>query len=245
MTIERRNFPQFFITAPTPCPYLPGQKERKVFTHLIGPDARALASQLLQSGYRRSQSIAYRPACEACSACASTRVAVQDFVWTKSFKRVMKLNADLVTNAAMPQATAEHYDVFRAYIDTRHADGGMADMSVLDFAAMIDETVVDTRLIEYRYGADHPEAGLLAAAVLLDVLPDGLSLIYSFYDPALQHRSLGTFIILDCIAKSKRLNLQYLYLGYFVPGSRKMEYKSRFQPQQRLTPSGWISVASS
>lgn len=242
MTIEMRNFPQFFITAASPCPYLPGQKERKVFTHLVGPDARALAGQLLQSGYRRSQSIAYRPACEACNACASTRVAVQDFVWTKSLKRVTKLNADLVTNAALPQATSEHYDVFRSYIDTRHADGGMADMSVLDFAAMIDETVVDTRLIEYRYGPGHRESGLLVATVLLDVLPDGLSLIYSFFDPALEHRSLGTFIILDCIAKTQRLNLAYLYLGYFVAGSRKMEYKSRFKPQERLTPSGWISV---
>ena len=245
MTVESRNFPQFFITAATPCPYLPGQKERKVFTHLVGPDARALAGQLLQSGYRRSQSIAYRPACEACSACASTRVAVKDFVWSRSFKRVAKLNADLVTNSALPQATSEHYEVFRSYIDTRHADGGMADMSVLDFAAMIDETVVDTRLIEYRYGPGHRECGALVATVLLDVLPDGLSLIYSFFDPALQHRSLGTFIILDCIAKTQRLNLAYLYLGYFVAGSRKMKYKSRFKPQERLTPSGWISVASS
>ena len=214
-----------------------------MFTHLVGPDARALAGQLLQSGYRRSQSIAYRPACEACNACASTRVQVKNFNWTKSFKRVMKSNADLVTNAALPQATSEHYDLFRAYIDTRHADGGMADMSVLDFAAMIDETVVDTRLIEYRFGPQHAQAGLLVATVLLDVLPDGLSLIYSFYDPALQRRCLGTHIILDCIRKTLHLNLPHLYLGYFVSGSRKMEYKSRFRPQQRLTTSGWIPVA--
>lgn len=242
MTIERRNFPQFFITAPTPCPYLPGQKERKVFTHLVGPDARALAGQLLQSGYRRSQSIAYRPACEACSACASTRVQVKDFIWTKSFRRVVKLNSDLVSQAILPQATSEHYDLFRTYVDTRHADGGMADMSILDFAAMIDETVVDTRLIEYRYGPSHPMAGLLIATLLLDVLPDGLSLIYSFYDPAMQQRSLGTYIILDCVAKTATLNLDYLYLGYYVPGSQKMQYKARFQPQQRLTTSGWNIV---
>ncbi|MEP6828024.1 MAG: arginyltransferase, partial [Aestuariivirga sp.] len=126
MTVERRNFPQFFITATSPCPYLPGQKERKVFTHLVGPDARALAGQLLQGGFRRSQSIAYRPACETCNACASTRIPVQQFDWSKSFKRVMKANADLVSHAAQPQATAEHYDLFRAYIDTRHSDGGMA-----------------------------------------------------------------------------------------------------------------------
>ena len=245
MTVERRNFPQFFITATSPCPYLPGQKERKVFTHLVGPDAKLLASQLLQGGFRRSQSIAYRPACEMCNACASTRVPVQRFRWTKGFKRVMKANADLVSNAAQPQAMAEHYDLFRAYIDTRHSDGGMADMSVLDFAAMIDETVVDTRLIEYRYGPSHKNAGQLVGTVLLDVMADGLSLIYSFYDPTEQRRSLGTYIILDCILKTLRLNLPFLYLGYYVAGSSKMEYKSRFQPQERLTPAGWDSLTFS
>ncbi len=242
MTIERRNFPQFFITAPSPCPYLPGQKERKVFTHLVGPDAKALATQLSQGGFRRSQSIAYRPACEACNACSSTRVPVQQFHLSKSFKRVLRDNADLISNAALPQATAEHYDLFRAYIDTRHCEGGMADMSVLDFAAMIDETVVDTRLIEYRYGKSHPDAGQLAATVLLDVLSDGLSLIYSFFDPTQPQRSFGTYVILDCIQKAQRLNLPYLYLGYYVKGSRKMEYKARFVPQERLTTTGWLAV---
>jgi len=240
MTAERRNFPQFFITAPSPCPYLPGREERKVFTHLVGNDSRTLNSQLSQGGFRRSQNIAYKPACDHCSACSSTRVPVTAFHWTRSFRRVLKMNEDLVGSAVRAVATAEHYDLFRAYIDTRHAEGGMADMSVLDFAAMIDETVVDSRLIEYRFRREHPQGGELAACVLVDVLADGLSLIYSFYDPSLTKRSLGTFVILDNILRAHRLNLPYLYLGYYVSGSSKMQYKARFQPQERLGPQGWI-----
>ena len=240
MTVERRNFPQFFITAPSACPYLAGQKERKVFTHLVGNDAKGLATQLIHSGFRRSQNIAYRPACDTCNACVSVRVPVASFDWTRSFRRVMKTNADLAPNLAQPVATSEHYELFRTYVDTRHSDGGMADMSVIDFASMVDETVVDTRLVEYRYPKGHEEAGQLAACVLMDVLMDGLSLIYSFYDPGLPQRSLGTFIILDCLQRAARLNLPYVYLGYFVPGSDKMAYKARFRPQERLLQTGWI-----
>ncbi|MBG1231826.1 arginyltransferase [Aestuariivirga litoralis] len=240
MTAERRNFPQFFITAPSACPYIPGQKERKVFTHLVGNDAKQLSTQLIHSGFRRSQNIAYRPACDACNACVSVRVPVESFDWSRSFRKVIKANADLVPSLAQPVATSEHYDLFRAYIDTRHSDGGMADMSVIDFASMIDETVVDTRLVEYRFPKGHEDAGQLAACVLMDVLMDGLSLIYSFYDPGLPQRSLGSFIILDCIQRAKRLNLPYVYLGYFVPGSTKMAYKARFKPQERLDRTGWV-----
>ncbi|MDE2384190.1 MAG: arginyltransferase [Alphaproteobacteria bacterium] len=240
MSVERRNFPQFFITAATPCPYLPGREERKVFTHLMGQDARQLASQLSHAGFRRSQNIAYKPACDQCAACTSTRIPVKEFDWSKSFRRVLRANSDLVSRAAPAQATAEHYELFRSYIDTRHSDGGMADMSVLDFAAMIDETVVDSRLIEYRYKREHPLGGTLAACVLVDILVDGLSLIYSFFDPGLAQRSPGTFIILDSIQRTQRLNLPYLYLGYLVPGSPKMAYKARFLPQERLGPEGWV-----
>jgi leucyl-tRNA---protein transferase len=240
MTAERRNFPQFFITAPSPCPYLPGREERKVFTHLVGNESRALASQLSQGGFRRSQNIAYKPACDHCNACTSTRVPVAQFEWSRSFRRVLRANIDLVANVAKPVATAEHYDLFRAYIDTRHTDGGMADMSVLDFAAMIDETVVDSRLIEFRLRREHPQAGELVACVLVDILVDGLSLIYSFYDPGLATRSLGTFVILDSILRCQRLQLPYLYLGYFVPGAPKMRYKARFRPQERLGTAGWV-----
>jgi leucyl-tRNA---protein transferase len=240
LSVERRNFPQFFITAAAPCPYLPGRVERKVFTHLVGSEARALNTQLSQGGFRRSQNIAYRPACEGCAACVSVRVPVNSFAAGRSFRRVLSDNADIQSSVVKAKATSEHYALFRAYIDHRHQDGGMADMSVLDFAAMVDDSFVDSRVVEYRFRAGHELEGELAAAVLIDVLGDGISLIYSFYDPELASRSLGTLMILDNIARARRLGLPYLYLGYWVPGSRKMAYKARFMPQERLTPDGWV-----
>jgi leucyl-tRNA---protein transferase len=242
LTIERRNFPQFFITAPTPCPYLPGKFERKVFTHLVGADSRGLNTMLSQGGFRRSQNIAYRPACDHCQACTSVRVAVQDFVLSKNFKRVLRRNADLISEVIKARATSEHYSLFRGYIDTRHSEGGMADMSVLDFAAMVDDTVADSRIVEYRFDDTCENAGEMACAVLMDVLGDGISMIYSFYEPSYEARSLGTLMVLDAIARAQRMGLPYVYLGYFVQGSRKMEYKARFRPQQRLTPDGWKLV---
>lgn len=240
MSIERRNFPQFFITAPSPCPYLPGRVERKVFTHLVGQDARGLNTQLSQGGFRRSQNIAYRPACDGCAACVSVRVPVNTFQLSRNFKRTLRENADVDSTVVKSQATSEHYSLFRSYIDSRHGDGGMADMTVLDFSAMVDDNFVDSRLVEYRRRAADGRPEELLAAVLIDILGDGISMIYSFYDPEQQRRSLGTHMILDNIARVKRLGLPYLYLGYWVRGSRKMDYKSRFVPQERLTPDGWM-----
>lgn len=239
MSIERRNFPQFFITAPSPCPYLTGRVERKVFTHLVGHDARSLNTQLSQGGFRRSQNIAYRPACDGCSACVSVRVPVNTFEMTRSFRRTLKLNADVEPTVVKSEASSEHYSLFRSYIDSRHSDGGMADMTVLDFSAMVDDNFVDSRLVEYRVHDVIDPAGRLVGAVLIDILGDGISMIYSFYDPAEAARGLGTHMILDNIARVRRLGLPYLYLGYWVRGSRKMDYKSRFLPQERLTAEGW------
>jgi arginine-tRNA-protein transferase len=241
VTIERRNFPQFFITAAAPCPYLPGRFERKVFTHLIGSDAKRLNSQLSLGGFRRSQNIAYRPACDGCAACISVRVCADRFEPTRSQQRTLKRNRDLVGTDVKSKATGEQYSLFRSYIDARHGDGGMADMTVLDFAAMVDDTFVDSRLIEYRLKSAS-NASPLVAAVLVDILDDGISMIYSFYDPELAGRGLGTFMILDQIRRAQRLGLPYLYLGYWIKGSRKMSYKANFRPQERLTADGWAAV---
>ena len=240
VSIERRNFPQFFITAPAPCPYLPSRVERKVFTHLIGHEARSLNTQLSQGGFRRSQNIAYRPACDGCAACVSVRVPVNSFEMRRSFRRVLAKNADIESRVSKTKATGEHYSLFRDYIEARHGSGGMAEMSVLDFAAMVDDSFVDSRLVEYRFKSESPHEGELASAVLIDILGDGISLIYSFYDPQLASRSLGNLMILDNIARARRLGLPYVYLGYWVNGSRKMTYKSQFLPQERLTPEGWV-----
>jgi leucyl-tRNA---protein transferase len=239
LSIERRNFPQFFITAPAPCPYLPGRLERKVFTHLVGQDAKSLNTQLSHGGFRRSQNIAYRPACDGCHACISTRVPVNSFRWTSSFERVWRRNADVTAQRVRAKATSEHYALFRDYIDARHGDGGMTEMNVLDFSAMVDETFVESHMTEYRLADDNT----LVGTVLVDTLDDGLSLIYSFYDPYLRKRSLGTFIVLDQILRARTMGLTYAYLGYWVNGSPKMGYKSRFLPQERLTPDGWAMVA--
>jgi leucyl-tRNA---protein transferase len=242
MSIERRNFPQFFITAAGPCPYLPGRLERKVFTHLVGPDAKSLNTQLSNGGFRRSQNIAYRPACDSCQSCKSVRVPVRLFEWTKGFRRNLTRNSDISSTVVAAKATSEHYSLFRTYIDHRHGDGGMVDMTVLDFAAMVDDTLVDSRIVEYRVPTAYNPNGELIAAVLVDVLNDGISLIYSFYDPELERRSLGTYVILDMIRRTELLNLPFVYLGFWIKESDKMNYKSRFLPQERLSPEGWVLV---
>ena len=248
MSIERRNFPQFFITAAAPCPYLAGRMERKVFTHLIGNDATSLHDTLSQGGFRRSQNIAYRPACENCTACVSVRVPVNRFQPPNSLRRIVRRNGDLSAAEVPPRATGEHYDLFRDYILARHSDGGMSDMTVMDFSAMVDESFVETSIVEYRLpgpvslAGSHRRRGALVAASLTDRLRDGLSMIYSFFDPALASRSLGTYMILDHIARARASGLGYLYLGYWVKGSGKMDYKARFLPQERLLRDGWTLV---
>jgi arginine-tRNA-protein transferase len=247
VTQHPREAPQFYLTAPSPCPYLPGKEERKVFTHLVGERAGELNDLLTHGGFRRSQSIAYRPACEACRACVSVRVVAEDFRPTRSMRRVLERNADLVAVMRVAMPTSEQYSIFRAYLDARHRDGGMADMTVLDYSMMVEDSHVETRMVEYRRG--DPDGGFtgrssgeLQAVALTDVLSDGLSMVYSFFEPEAADRSLGTFMILDHITRARRLGLAYVYLGYWVEGSRKMDYKGRFLPQERLMPTGWVRV---
>jgi leucyl-tRNA---protein transferase len=242
LTQHSRDTPQFYLTAPSPCPYLAGKEERKVFTHLVGERAPELNNILTQGGFRRSQSIAYRPACEGCRACVSVRVVAGEFTPTRNLRRIIARNSDLVGDMKIAVPTSEQYSIFRAYLDSRHRDGGMADMTVLDYAMMVEDSHIETRVIEYRRRVGDGEgrqAGDLIAVALTDVLGDGLSMVYSFFEPDEASRSLGTFMVLDHIARAKQMGLAYVYLGYWVRGSRKMDYKSRFLPQERLTPDGW------
>jgi arginyl-tRNA--protein-N-Asp/Glu arginylyltransferase len=232
VTQHSRDTPQFYLTAPSPCPYLKGQEERKVFTHLVGERAADLNDLLTHGGFRRSQSIAYRPACETCRACVSVRVLVADFKPSRNMRRIADANADMIGDMRKPAPTSEQYSVFRAYLDARHRDGGMADMTVLDYAMMIEDSHVDTRVIDYRRrgpdsGINGRGAGQLLAVALTDVLSDGLSMVYSFFDHIERARAMG---------------LPYVYLGYWVQGSKKMDYKGRFLPQERLQPSGWTRI---
>ncbi len=247
MTSQPRDAPQFYLTSPSACPYLPNREERKVFTHIVGRRGKELNEILTQGGFRRSQTIAYRPACDACRACVSVRVLVDEFEPSGNMRRVLKANADLIGNAMPNRPTSEQYSLFRRYLDARHTDGGMADMTVLDYSMMIEDSHVDTRVIEYRRrgidsGITGKGAGDLVAVCLTDEMSDGLSMVYSFYDPDQQDRSLGTFMILEHIRRAKAMGLPYLYLGYWVEGSKKMGYKARFTPQERLEAPGWVRV---
>ncbi len=242
MSREPRDAPQFYLTAPSPCPYLPRRDERKVFTHLIGKRAVSLNDTLTQSGFRRSQTIAYRPACEACRSCVSVRVKVEEFALSKSFRRVQERNEDVRGAVMRAEPTSEQYALFRTYLDARHGDGGMADMTVLDYSMMVEDSHVETRLVEYRTVPTSAAPGRLIAVCLTDLLADGLSMVYSFYAPEAQGRSLGTFMILDHIERARKLGLPHLYLGYWVEGSKKMAYKARFMPQERLGMNGWERV---
>ncbi|MVA99256.1 arginyltransferase [Nitratireductor sp. CAU 1489] len=244
MTQHPTQSPQFFLTAPSPCPYIEGQFERKVFTHLVGEKAPELNDLLTQGGFRRSQNIAYRPACETCRACVSVRIRAEEFRPSKNMKRVTQKNADLIGAVHDAEPTTEQYSLFRAYLDARHRKGGMSDMTVLDYAMMVEDTHVDTKIIEYRRrGPDSfitgTGQGALIAVALSDTMADGLSMVYSFYDPAQEERSLGTYMILDHIARARTAGLPHVYLGYWVHGSQKMAYKIRFQPQEHLGPKGW------
>jgi leucyl-tRNA---protein transferase len=247
VTQHSRDTPQFYLTAPSPCPYLAGKEERKVFTHLVGERAGELNNILTQGGFRRSQSIAYRPACEGCRCCVSVRVIASEFRPTRSMRRIANRNADIIGDMKIAVPTSEQYAIFRGYLDSRHRDGGMADMTVLDYAMMVEDSHIETRIIEYRKRepgtamARHG-AGDLIAVALTDVLADGLSMVYSFFEPEAASRSLGTFMVLDHIARAQRMGLAYVYLGYWVRGSRKMDYKGRFLPQERLTPDGWARI---
>jgi leucyl-tRNA---protein transferase len=243
LTREPRDAPQFYLTAPSPCPYLPNRQERKVFTHLIGRRAVSLNDQLTQSGFRRSQTIAYRPACENCRACVSVRIKAGAFCASRSFRRILELNSGLAGTVTRPEPTSEQYSLFRRYLDARHGDGGMADMTAIDYATMIEDSHVETRLVEYRLSKKNANGERrLLAACLTDLLADGLSMVYSFYEPGEQSLSLGTYMILDHIERARRLSLPHVYLGYWVEDSRKMAYKARFLPQERLGMNGWERV---
>ena len=235
--------PQFYVTAPQTCPYLDGRMERKLFTALQGDVAEKLNDTLSKQGFRRSQNVLYRPSCSECSACMSARIRVADFQPTKSQKRALKRNDDLRREATSPWATEDQYALFRRYLDSRHSDGGMADMDIFEFAAMIEETPVRSRVVEYSAA---PLSGTrrrpLTAVCLTDVLDDGLSMVYSFYEPDRMADSLGTYIILDHIQIAREAGLPYVYLGYWVPGSRKMNYKAGFNALEIFKHGAWQDI---
>lgn len=232
--------PQFYVTAPQPCPYLEGRMERKLFTALQGAEAQELNDKLSLQGFRRSQNVLYRPSCADCAACLSARIRTSGFAPSKSQRRTQRKNAQLERRVTSPWATEEQFELFRKYLDSRHADGGMADMDVFEFAAMIEETPIRSRVIEYR----EPGEDRLVAVALTDVIEDGLSMVYSFFDPEMERASLGTYLILDHIKIAQESALPFVYLGYWVPGSPKMDYKARFAGLEIFKDGTWQSLGN-
>jgi arginine-tRNA-protein transferase len=234
---------RFFLTAPSACPYLPDREERKVFAHLPLSDGAQVNDALTQVGFRRSQNIAYRPACEACDACISARIPVEAYNFSRSERRVLERNAGLTRHLVEAEATMEQFDLLRRYLLARHAEGGMSDMTWPDYVAMVEDTAVRTHLIEYRGPSADGGPGDLIACALVDLLSDGLSLVYSFYEPGLSRSSLGSFVILDQVVLAGTAGLPFVYLGYWVSGSEKMDYKARFRPLEVLKPAGWVRLS--
>jgi leucyl-tRNA---protein transferase len=245
LTDQSFQFPRFFVTAPAPCPYLDGQEERKVFTDLSAADAQDLNDALSRVGFRRSQSVAYRPACETCNACISVRVLAQEFKPNRSMRRTMSQNRDLKVTSMDAFATPEQFELMKKYLANRHSDGGMTEMDEFEYTEMVELSPVATSVVEYREPPgehDNLQPGKLVAAVLTDVMSDGLSMVYSFFDPESKRISLGTTMILDHIERTRKAGLPYIYLGYWVKGSPKMDYKTRFKPYEKLGPRGWESA---
>lgn len=234
------RFPRFFVTSPAPCPYLPGRQERKVFTELSGPHAGELNDALGRIGFRRSQSVAYRPSCAGCSACVSVRVVTTEFEPSANQKKQLKRNGDLEVTACRPWATDEQFQLLRRYLAARHPGGGMAGMDEGDYADMVEHSPVNSFVVEYREPSVDGRRGRLVGACLTDQQADGLSMIYSFFDADKGARKgLGNLIIMDHIVRARSVGLPYVYLGYWIEGSPRMAYKTRYQPIELLGPTGW------
>lgn len=244
------------MTAPSPCPYMEGHVERKIFTELSSQKLTFDKKTILQNpsvpsneeysekfhhsltlvGFRRSQDIAYRPACEDCDECKSSRVPVAKFSPSKSQKRILKKNDDISVTLKANRATTEQYELLGQYIESRHADGGMVGISFMEYQEMVESSPIKTHIIEYRLDDDR-----LIAAALCDELQDGLSMVYSFFDVSeeMNKRSLGVYMVLNHIELVKSMALKYVYLGYFVKNSPKMNYKLNYKPLEVLFSNGW------
>ncbi len=229
---------QFRHSSAMPCPYLPGRIERQLYAELGGPAPREIFRRLSLAGFRRSHHIVYRPACPGCKGCVPVRVDARHFEWTQSWKRILRRNADLTAEDTGLDITDEQYRLFRRYVRSRHGEGDMSVMDRRDYSSMVLSSPIDTGLVEFRDGA-----GELVAACLTDRLPDGLSAVYSFFDPAQNRRSLGSFMVLWLIEEALRQGLPHVYLGFWVEDSQKMAYKARFRPLQAFGPEGWTVLA--
>ncbi len=235
MNYPAAKLPKYFYrTASQPCPYLSGRMERNIFAELDGHEVAAAYDVLARHGFRRSHRIVYRPDCIDCEACVPVRVRVADYAPSRSMRRVLRVNADIAAEDRPAIATVEQYRLFNRYLASRHAGSEMSAMAYEDYRALVEDTALDTRMIEFR-----DAGGVLLAACLADCMDDGLSAVYSYFDPAATARGLGTLTVLWLIERCRDLGLSHAYLGYWIAASRKMSYKARFQPLEAFGENGW------
>jgi len=234
----RSRIRQFFATAPTPCPYISGRSEQKLVIELRADDAGGFFSQLARTGFRRSHSLAYRPTCRDCSACVPVRIPAADFTPSRSLRRAVSRNADLTLKEERPRATEEHFALFKRYLAVRHGESDMAEMGWQDYRAMVEDTPVDTALVEWR----DPE-GVLKAVCLIDLGDDSISAVYSYFEPSEPRRSLGKFVVLELIRRARELGLDHVYLGYWIEGSDTMDYKRRFPGLEAFRDGAWRALS--
>ena len=225
----------FFYTSRMACPYVDGRTERRMVADLTSRRGRHSHDALARAGFRRSQHLSYKPACPNCRSCVPIRVRVDDFAWTRTFRRILRNNEDLVGSPVPAEATREQFDLFQRYQIARHDEGEMALMDFADYADMVERSPIETAIIEYRDQDDRLRAGILT-----DIQDDGLSAVYSFYDPDDDRRSPGVFMVLDLVRKVRTLGLRHVYLGYWIENCQKMSYKTRFTPQEHLVEGQWL-----
>jgi leucyl-tRNA---protein transferase len=227
--------PVFYSSAPTPCPYLTGRAERRILVAL-GPRAgqTQLFDDLTEAGFRRNHGLMYRPACPNCSACVPIRIPAAEFRFSRGLRRIHKANRDLTAAIVSNQVTEEQYQLFHRYQAGRHHDGDMAGMTLADYRALVEISPITTALVELR-----DPAGRLVGCCLFDLIRDGVSAVYSFFDPDLTSRSLGSYLVLWLIDYVRAERLPFVYLGYWIAECRKMSYKIRFAPLEALGRDGW------
>jgi arginyl-tRNA--protein-N-Asp/Glu arginylyltransferase len=231
-------FRQFFATAPVACPYMPGRAERKLIVELGGSGAALFYDDLSRAGFRRSHRFAYRPACRGCASCVPVRIAVDRFSHTRSTRRIRNTNRDISGRLIAARATPELFGLFSAYQHSRHSDSDMASMNYSDYRGMVEDTPVRTAIAEFRDTSGH-----LVAGSLIDLLDDGFSAVYSFYDPQQPKRSLGTWSVLWLVEQCRNQGQPFVYLGYWIAESPKMAYKARFPALERLAAGAWTDFS--